>query len=166
VLIVFVATLFGFLTKMYLDRAALSADTASLRANESASSSSASFAPPAPAKQEIGRDRLLEFAQYYGGRSIRKAFQSSDKLEGAIHMNLFEMVMLMNVAIIVSRREQAAGLNSDLSSATVLKYYLQYYGESPAPPDSIDESIARINNCIRGALSDAYWEPGPAMTEP
>jgi hypothetical protein len=166
VFIVFVATLSGFLTKTYLDMAILSAgstDIASQRTSELVSSPLAGFAPTASAVQEIGRDRLLEFAQYYGGQSIRKAFQSPDKPEGTIHMNLFEMVMLMDVAIIVSRWEDTAGLNSDLSSATVLKNHLQCYGESQTPSDSANETIAKINNCIRGALSDAYWELDPAM---
>ena len=165
-LIIFVATLSGFLTKTYLEMAALSANTADialLRSNEPASSLPANFAPTASAMQEIGRDRLLEFAQYYGGQSIRKAFQLSGKPEGAIHMNLFEMVMLMDVAIIVSRWEEIAGLNSDLSAPTVLKSHLQCYGESRAPSDSVNESIAKITICIRGALSDAYWELNPAM---
>lgn len=166
VLIIFIATLSGFLTKTYLEMEVLSAnsaDIASLRSSEPASSPPASFAPTASAMQEIGRDRLLEFAQYYGGQSIRAAFQFTGKPEGAMHMNLFEMVMLMDVAIIVSRWEETAGLNSDLSSPTVLKNHLQCYGGSRAPSDSVNESIAKITSCIRGALSDAYWELSPAM---
>lgn len=169
VLIVLVATLSGFLTKMYLDEGAPSAgsvDIASSRASELASGppgASAGFAPTASRVQEIFRNLLLEFPQYYGRQSLANAFQSSDKPEGTIHLNLIELVMLIDVAAIVSGWEDTAGLNSDIRSPEVLKNHLRCYGDSRTPSDSVSESIAKMNNCIRAELSDAYWELDPAM---
>jgi transcriptional regulator with XRE-family HTH domain len=163
---VFVATLFGFLTKLYLDMETLSGDVSAL----------ASARPSEVVLGLLGgvgdvlicsseqRCEVGSFADYYGDQALSQAFHSIDENEkNNGYVTLLELIMLRNTARIITAWEESAGLNSDVSSSQALSYYVQCYGDSRSKLILVDEKIAKMQECVYVVLSEAEWEVVPKM---
>ena len=165
---VFAITLFGFLTKLYLDMETLSevvTDLASVMASDSAYSlsgeSTATFICSTENRCENG-----SFDDYYGNQALIYAFQDMEgEIDGAGGVTLLEMVMLRDTARIVTVWEESAKKNSDVDSPLALSNYLQCYSKSRSMLFSTSESIEKMHGCVYSVLNDAQWEVGSGMNQ-
>jgi transcriptional regulator with XRE-family HTH domain len=168
VITVIVATLFGLLTKLYLDMETLSqvvTDLASVRTSDSASGPSggpnATLICSTDNRCEIG-----SFDHYYGDQALIHAFHdidgNTDDTGGA---TLLELVMLRDTARIVTAWEESAKRNSDVSSRLALSNYLQCYSDSRSMVFSASDNIAKMQDCVYAVLIKAQWEVGPGMNQ-
>ena len=165
---VIVVTLFGFLTKLYLDVKTLSADVsvlASARTSESASSLLGGFADTLICSSEQ-RCEVGSFTDYYGDQALVQAFNGIDGNEDNNgYVTLLELIMLRNTARIVTAWEESAKSNSDVSSPLALRNYLQCYGDSRSTLLLASEKIAKMQDCVYVVLLEADWEVGPVMEQ-
>lgn len=164
----FVVTLFGFLTKMYLNVETLSqtvTDLASVVASDLAySNSGESTATFICSKRNICESGT--FDDYYGDQALIYAFQDLEgNIEDAGGVTLLEMVMLRDTARIVTAWEGDAKKNSDVDSPMALSNYLQCYGYSRSMLFSTNESIEKMQDCIYSVLTDAQWDVSPEMNQ-
>lgn len=165
---VFVVTLFGFLTKLYLNMETLSqtvTDLASVVASDSAygisGESTATFICSTKNKCENG-----SFDDYYGNQALIYAFQGIEgNIDGAGGVTLLELLMLRDTARIVTVWEESAKKNSDVSSSLALSNYLQCYSNSRSMLFSTSESIEKMQGCVYSVLTDAQWEVGSEMNQ-
>ena len=165
---VIVATLFGFLTKLYLDMETLSqvvTDLASVMASDSAyglsGESTTTFICSTENRCENG-----SFDDYYGDQALIYAFQGIEgNTDGAGGATLLELVMLRDTARIVTVWEGSAKKNSDVSSSLALSNYLQCYSNSRSMSFSASENIEKMQDCVYAVLTDAQWEVGAGMNQ-
>ena len=165
---VIVATLFGFLTKLYLDMETLSkvvTDLASVMASDSAyglsGESTATFICSTENRCENG-----SFDDYYGDQALIYAFQGIEgNTDGTGGATLLELVMLRDTARIITVWEGFAKKNSDVSSSLALSNYLQCYSNSRSMSFSASENIEKMQDCVYAVLTDAQWEVGPGMNQ-
>jgi len=165
---VFVVTLFGFLTKLYLNMETLSqtvTDLASVVASDSAygisGESTATFICSTKNICENG-----SFDDYYGNQALIYAFQGIEgNIDGAGEVTLLELVMLRDTARIVTVWEESAKKNSDVDSSLALSNYLQCYSNSRSMLFSASESIEKMQDCVYPVLTDAQWVVGSGMNQ-
>ena len=165
---VVVVSVFGFLSKLYLDMETLSqavTDLASVVASDSAyglsGESTATFICSTKSICENG-----SFDDYYGDQALIYAFQGVEgNTDGTGGVTLLELVMLRDTARIVTVWEESANKNSDVSSSLALSNYLQCYSNSRSMLSSASENIEKMQDCVYAVLTDAQWEVGSGMNQ-
>ena len=165
---VVVVSVFGFLSKLYLDMETLSqavTDLASVVASDSAyglsEESTATFICSTKSICENG-----SFDDYYGDQALIYAFQGVEgNTDGTGGVTLLELVMLRDTARIVTVWEESANKNSDVSSSLALSNYLQCYSNSRSMLSSAIENIEKMQDCVYAVLTDAQWEVGSGMNQ-
>lgn len=157
-----VATLFGAITKLYLDVQSLSIDISGLAPTKSIELASAdspefNFRP----FRSIGSKGYVD---YFGDSALTEGSliygTNTDQ-----PLSLLEMIMMRETAAILSHGVELAKLDSDVQLSIVLENYAQCYTYSRTPSDQAIDKILKMQNCTYEVLSDANWTVYPEMDD-